>query len=108
MAEFSDSRRLVNELATKTEEAARGKSLAESGTDVKWVRLYGFIARRCRDDKEFGVTPCPHERGHGLAVFAGGFVKHREWPLRKKMKSTRAYGRSLNMKRTISTPRDTG
>ena len=46
MVEISDSRKLFNELLKKAKEVAKGKSLAEAGIDVKWVRSYGVIARR--------------------------------------------------------------
>ena len=68
MVDFSDSRKLVDELLTKAKEVVKGKSLAEAGIDVKWVRCYGVISRRCRDDKDFGITSYPYEQGHGVSV----------------------------------------
>ena len=85
MVEFSDSRKHVNESLRKAKEVAKGKSLAEAGIEVKWVRSYGVIVRRCRDYQYFGVTPYPYEQGHGVAAFADGFFEHREWPLCKNM-----------------------
>ena len=76
MVYFSDSGQLVNELLNKAKEVAKGKSLAEAGVDVKRVRSYGVIVRRCRDEKDFGVTPCPYEEGHGVAASGAGFFEH--------------------------------
>ena len=85
MVDFSDSRKLVNELLTKAKEVANGKSLAEGGIEVKWVLSYGVIARRCREDKDFGVTPYPNDQGDGVVAFASEFFEHREWPPCKNM-----------------------
>lgn len=64
---------------------AKGKSLSEAKIDVGWMRDYGQVARRCRDDKYFGLTRYPYEQGQSVGAFTGGFFEHREWPLRKGM-----------------------
>lgn len=47
------------------------------------MRAYGVVARRCRDDKYFGLTRYPYEQGPSLAAFAGGFFEHRGCSLRR-------------------------
>ena len=46
---------------------------------------YGTIARRCRDEKDFGMTPYPYEQGLGVLAFSGGFFDHPDWALRRGM-----------------------
>jgi hypothetical protein len=43
------------------------------------------IARRCRDDKDFGFARFPYEQGPGVNPFAGGYFEHREWAIRRGM-----------------------
>ena len=99
---------VVNELLTKAKEVAKGKSLAEAGIDVKWVLSYGVIARRCRDDKDFGVTPYPYEQGHGVGRSPVDLLNAVSGRFARIWKSTRAYGQSRNKKRSTSTSQDTG
>lgn len=80
MVELSDARKLVNELLTKANEVSKGKSIDAAGIDWKGVRSYKFIARPCRDEKEFGVTPYPYEEGNDVVAFPGGLFEHRQWP----------------------------
>ena len=75
---FVTSTALFREVLVKAAEIGRGKSLEEAGLDPKWLRSYGLVARRCRDDKEFGVTHYPFEQGPGVGVLTGGFFEHCE------------------------------
>lgn len=85
MATFNNSLSTVDELIVKAKEVTKGKSLAEAGIELEWMRSYGRIARRCRDDKDFGLTRYPYEQGPSVGAFIGGFFEHREWTLRKGM-----------------------
>lgn len=92
-ADFSSSLLLAEEILTKGKEIGKGKTLAEAGIDPKWMTSYAMIARRVRDDKDFGLTRYPYEQGPTVAAFTGGFFEHREWSLRKGLeehKSLRA------------------
>jgi len=85
--EFVTSLETAEDILSKAQDVAKGKSLAEAGIDGKWMRAYATIAKRCRDDKDFGLTRYPYEQGPSVGAFTGGFFEHREWPLRKAMES---------------------
>jgi hypothetical protein len=50
------------------------------------MAAYATIARRCRDDKDFGLSRYPYEQGPGFGPFNGGYFEHWEWPIRRGMK----------------------
>jgi hypothetical protein len=56
-----------------------------TGVEGAWLTAYAQIARRCQDDRDFGVTRYPYELGPGVNPFAGGYLEHREWPIRRGM-----------------------
>ena len=85
MTDFSQSLTIADDIILKGKTVAQGETLAEAGIDPKSARAYGTIARRCRDDKDFGITPYPYEQGPGVLAFSGGFFDHRDWPLRRGM-----------------------
>ena len=85
MALFANNRKLVQELLDRAREVSKGKTISEVGINPSYIAAYGAIARRCRDDKDFGVTPYPYEQCPGVAALTGGFFEHRDWPLRKHM-----------------------
>lgn len=60
-------------------------SLEEAGIEPQWLHLYGTFAGRCRDDNDFHFTPYPFEKGPGVDALSGGFIEHRNWPLRRRM-----------------------
>lgn len=70
-------------LLAKAKKVSKGSTLAEAKIDSAWLVAYAQIARRCRDDKEFGLSRYPYEQGPSVRAFTGGFFEHREWPLRK-------------------------
>jgi hypothetical protein len=39
----------------------RGATLEEADIDGAWLTVYARIARRCRDDKDLGVSRYPYE-----------------------------------------------
>jgi len=82
MEAFTERTKAVETLLSKAKEIAKGKTLAEAGIDTSWMVAHGMIARRTRDDKDFGLTRYPYEQGPSVSAFAGGFFEHREWTLR--------------------------
>lgn len=83
--DITETRKQVGGFLAKAKKVSLGMSLAEAEVDTTYVRAYGEIARRCRDDKDFGVTPYPYEQGPGVGAFSGGFFEHRDWPERRFM-----------------------
>ena len=83
MANFAASVQNVDELLVKAKFVAKGNIMQEANIDLAWMRGYGSIARRARDDREFGLTRYPYEQGPTVGAFAGGFFEHREWPIRR-------------------------
>jgi hypothetical protein len=47
--------------------------------------VHARIARRCRDDKDLGVSHYPHELAPGVSPFSGENFEHREWANRRGM-----------------------
>ena len=47
------------------------------------MHAYAQIARRARDDREFGLTRYPYEAGPSVGSFVGRFFEHKDWPLRR-------------------------
>ena len=73
MGGFADSVVLVDTLLRKAKLVSKGKTLEEAGIELGWMTTYGQIARRCRDDKDFGLTRYPYEQGPTVGAFLGGF-----------------------------------
>jgi hypothetical protein len=63
----------------------RGATIEEAAIEGSWLKTSATIARRCRDDKDHGVSRYPYELPPGLNLFAGGFLEHREWAIRRDM-----------------------
>lgn len=87
MAALKDTVKEVEEFLAKSKKFVKGITIAEAGIDAKVVRVYAKIARRCRDDKQLGLTDHPYESGARMEAFDGGYFEHREWSLRKGMES---------------------
>jgi hypothetical protein len=75
----------VESFLAKARKVAKGDTLEAAGIEHFWLSAYATIARRCRDDREFGVSRYPYEQGPGVGPFSGGFFEHREWPVRRGM-----------------------
>jgi hypothetical protein len=60
---FSDSIEEMKKLLVKVKKVKKGSTLEE---------VCAQIARRCRDDRDFGVTRYPYELGPGVNPFSGG------------------------------------
>jgi hypothetical protein len=56
MTLFSDSVQMMKELLRNAKKVKRGATLEEAEIDGAWLTAYVKIARRCRDDKDLGVT----------------------------------------------------
>jgi hypothetical protein len=59
--------------------------LEEAEIDGAWLTAYARIARRCRDDKDLGVSRYLYELAPGVSPFSGGYFGHREWEIRRSM-----------------------
>jgi hypothetical protein len=82
---FSDGIQSMEELLRKSKKVKRGATWEEAEIDGAWLTAYAKIARRCRDDKDLGVSRYPHELAPGVSPFSGGYFEHREWALRRGM-----------------------
>jgi hypothetical protein len=85
MALFSDSVQRMEELISNSKKVRRGATLEEAEIDGSWLTTYATIARRCRGDKDLGVSRYPYELPPRVNQFAGGFFEHREWAIRRGM-----------------------
>jgi hypothetical protein len=74
---FSDSIDELEKLLVKAKEVKKGSTLEDAGVEGAWPTAYAQIARRCRDDRDFGVTRYPYELGPGVNPFAGGYFEPR-------------------------------
>jgi hypothetical protein len=74
---FSDSMQLMKELLRKSKKVKRGATLEEAEIDGAWLTAYARMARRCRDDKDLGVSRYPYELAPGVSLFSGGCFEHR-------------------------------
>lgn len=73
----------VEELLVKARLVGKGKTASEAGIEPAWLRSYGAVARRCRDDQELGVSRYPFQLApRGVSPFIGGFFPHMSWDLR--------------------------
>jgi hypothetical protein len=82
---FSDSIQSMENLLRKSKKVKRGATLEEAEIDGAWLTAYANIARRCRDDKDLGVSRYPYELAPGVSLFSGGYFEHREWAIRRGM-----------------------
>jgi hypothetical protein len=62
-----------------------GATLEEAEIDGAWLAAYAKIARRCRDDKDLGVSRYQFELAPGVSPFSGGYFEHRELAVRRSM-----------------------
>lgn len=76
---------LVADILSATKTINNGKSFEEVNFKAEWMEAYGQIAGRCRDDKDFSVTPWTYEKGPRAGAAAGGLFAHRAWPVRVEM-----------------------
>jgi hypothetical protein len=75
----------MEELLRKSKKMKRGATLEEADIDGAWLTAYARVARRCRNDKDPGVSRYPYELPPGVSPFAGGYFEHREWAIRWNM-----------------------
>jgi hypothetical protein len=69
---FSDSRQSMEELLRKSKKVKREATLEEAEIDGAWLTAYARIARRCRGDKDLGVSRYPYELAPDVSPFSGG------------------------------------
>jgi hypothetical protein len=70
----------MKEVLRKTKKVKRGFTLKEADVDGAWLTAYARIARRCRDEKDMGVTRYPYELAPGVSPFSGN-----EWAICRGM-----------------------
>lgn len=75
---FAKSRDLIAEMVTKAKDVSKEKSFYEAGIEVEWIRTYRMIARRYGNNKDFGISHYPIEKGAGVGEMTGGFFEHCE------------------------------
>lgn len=85
MDEFNEHGADVEEFLAKCKKVSKGMTPTEAGIEPAWLVAYASVARRCRDDKELGLSRYPYEAGPTLQAFDGGFFPHRDWGLRRGM-----------------------
>ena len=85
MAEFWKSKARADQLLKKAQKLGTGADLESVGIELEWLTVYARIARRFRDDKDFGLSRYPYEQSSAVGAFQGGFFGHREWPERRAM-----------------------
>ena len=90
MSEFVENRGFVENFLAEAKLVHKGKTLSEAGVDPELIKAYGSIARRFRDEKDFGISNFPHKQDVGVGAFAGGYSEHREWPIRRHMEKHQA------------------
>ena len=83
MWEFVENRGLVEDFLAKAKLVRKRKTLSEADIDPEPIKAHGTIARRHRDDKDFGVSNFPYEEDAGVGAFNGGYFEPREWPIRR-------------------------
>jgi hypothetical protein len=81
--DFSGSVNKVEAALRAGKKVAKGAEVAEAGFDRALLSTYGMIARRCRDDRELGLSRYPYEAAPSVSPFVGGFFSHPEWPVKK-------------------------
>jgi hypothetical protein len=62
----------VEALLRESKIVKRGATLEEAEINGSWLTAYARIARRCRDDKDLGVSRYPYELARGVSPFTGG------------------------------------
>jgi hypothetical protein len=82
---FFDSIVLMEDLLRKSKKVKRGATLKEAEIDNACLTAYARIARRCRDDKDLGVSRYPYKLAPRVSPFSGGYLEHREWAIRRGM-----------------------
>jgi hypothetical protein len=105
---FSDSIQSMEELLRKSKKVKRGATLEEAEIDGAWLTAYDKIARRCRDDKDLGVSRYPYELASGVVRSRAVTSSIASEQYVGAWSGTLAYVRCSNMRPTIRTPQGTG
>jgi hypothetical protein len=70
----------MKDFLRKSNKVKRGTTLKEADVDGAWLTVYAQIARRCRGDKDMGVTRYSYELAPGGSPFSGN-----EWEICRGM-----------------------
>jgi hypothetical protein len=65
MANFAHSDKEADNFFAKVKKVSKGSSIEEAEIEYKWLAAHATIARRCRDDKDFGFARFPYEKDRG-------------------------------------------
>lgn len=87
---FRNGSQFVEEFLRKGIGVGKEKSPADLEMDPEWMLTDSAIARRCRDDKDFGLKLYLYDRGPILSAFADGFLEHRYWLLRRNIEKNKS------------------
>lgn len=82
---FKDSHVQLEKLVASAKKVGKDADPEEAGFPSVYLAAYGAIARRCRDDRELGLSRYPYEAPAGVTPYQGGYFLHPEWPIRKGM-----------------------
>lgn len=85
MANFTNCAEEIEEFLVKAKKVSKGENPTSAGIESIWLTTYASKARRCRDDKDLGLSRYPYEAGPSTQAFDGGFFPHRQWSLRKAL-----------------------
>lgn len=80
----------VDKLLEKARNVAKGSSLADADIESTWMHAYAQIARRARDNREFGFSRYPCEAVPCVGAFVGGIFQHKDWPLRRGLEGSQS------------------
>ena len=80
----------------------------EAGIDPLCIAIYAAIARRCRDNKDFGLSRYPYEQGPSVGAFTGDSLNTESGASGRVSKNTQVYALCMNTRPIISTQLVTG
>lgn len=84
---FQESQTQFAKLIAAAKKIGKGADPEEAGFEGAYLMAYGAIARRCRDNRELGLSRYPYEAPAGVNPYQGWYFKHKEWPVRRAMEA---------------------
>jgi hypothetical protein len=82
---LSNSIEEMEKLLVKAKKVKKGSTLEDAVVEGAWLTAYAQITRRCRDDRDSGVTRYLYELGPGVNPFTPGYFEHCDWLIRSGM-----------------------
>lgn len=73
---FSNSKQLADSLMEKAKLVARGETMVEAYTDLKWMTSYVKITQRSDQGRRYGLSCYPYEPRPSIDTFLRGFFDH--------------------------------